>query len=146
MFVKQLSVFMENREGCLEEVLEVLKKESINIISLSLADTSDYGLLRLLVDHPEKGRDALKSSGFSAMLNDVIAVKLVHKAGKLQEMLSLLHQQGINVEYMYALSTGTYDAAIAFKTSDLAKTLEVLKSQHVSFYTQSELKEIDLSE
>ena len=72
MYLKQLSVFIENREGRLEEVLDVLKKNNINIVSLSLADTSDYGLLRLLVTEPEAGRKALSENGFSAMLTDVL--------------------------------------------------------------------------
>ena len=72
--MKQLSVFIENREGRLEDVLNLLKEENINIISLSLADTSDYGMLRLIVSDPQKGREALKENGFSATLNDVVAV------------------------------------------------------------------------
>ena len=83
--MKQLSVFIENREGRLEDVLNLLKEENINIISLSLADTSDYGMLRLIVSDPQKGREALKENGFSATLNDVVAVTLPHKVGALQE-------------------------------------------------------------
>ena len=77
MYLKQLSVFIENREGRLEEVLDVLKKNNINIVSLSLADTSDYGLLRLLVTEPEAGRKALNENGFSAMLTDVLSTGAV---------------------------------------------------------------------
>ena len=69
MFIKQLSVFIENREGRLEEVLEALKEKQVNIISLSLADTSDYGMLRMIVSNPEVGKAALKENGFSAMLS-----------------------------------------------------------------------------
>lgn len=83
MFMKQLSVFIENREGRLEEVLDVLKKNDVNIVSLSLADTSDYGLLRLLVTKPEAGRRALVESGFSAMLTDVLGIRLSHRVGQL---------------------------------------------------------------
>lgn len=121
MFTKQLSVFIENREGRLEEVLEVLKNNNINIVSLSLADTNEYGLLRMLVSEPEAGRKALKERGFSAMLNDVLAVKISHKVGELQKLLVLLCGAGINVEYMYGLSTRQYDAFIVMKTSDPEK-------------------------
>lgn len=76
MFTKQLSVFLENREGRLEEVLEALKEKSINIMSLSLADTSDYGMLRMIVSDPEAGKEALKQREMSAMLTDVLSVKL----------------------------------------------------------------------
>ena len=87
--MKQLSVFIENREGRLEDVLNLLKEENINIISLSLADTSDYGMLRLIVSDPQKGCEALKENGFSATLNDVVAVTLPHKVGALQEICLL---------------------------------------------------------
>ena len=76
MFVKQLSVFIENREGRLEQVTEVLKEENINILSLSMADTTEYGMLRMIVSDPEKARNGLREKGFSAMLTDVLAVKL----------------------------------------------------------------------
>lgn len=134
MAIKQLSVFLENREGRLEDVLNLLKEEGINIISLSLADTSDYGMLRLLADNPEKGRDSLKANGFSATLSDVVAVTLPHKVGGLQAVLHTLYQAGINVEYMYALCTTTDEAAIAIKPSDIAKAEEVLKAAGAHFF------------
>ena len=109
--MKQLSVFIENREGRLEDVLNLLKEKNINIISLSLADTSDYGMLRLIVSDPQKGREALKENGFSATLNDVVAVTLPHKVGALQEILHVLCKESLNVEYMYALCTKTDEAA-----------------------------------
>lgn len=139
MYIKQLSVFIENREGRLEEVLDVLKKSSVNIVSLSLADTSEYGLLRLLVNKPEEGRDALRASGFSAMLTDVLGVKLCHRVGYLQELLEVICKNSINIEYMYALSTGTDDASIVIKTSDLEKAAEVLKSTDVELVSQEEI-------
>ena len=134
MAIKQLSVFLENREGRLEEVLNLLKEQSINIISLSLADTSDYGMLRLLVDEPEKGRETLKENGFSATLSDIIAVTLPHKIGALQETLHILYKAGINVEYMYALCTTTNEAAIAIKPSDLKKAEEELSAAGAHFF------------
>lgn len=139
MYIKQLSVFIENREGRLEEVLDVLKKSSVNIVSLSLADTSEYGLLRLLVNKPEEGRDALRASGFSAMLTDVLGVKLCHRVGYLQELLEVICKNSINIEYMYALSTGTDDASIVIKTSDLEKAAEVLKRTDVELVSQEEI-------
>ncbi len=139
MFIKQLSVFIENREGRLEEVLDVLKQNNVNIVSLSLADTSDYGLLRLLVTNPEVGKKALSENGFSAMLTDVLGVKLCHRVGYLQELLEVICQNNINIEYMYALSTGTDDASIVIKTSDLAKAAEVLMKTEVELVTQEEI-------
>ena len=139
MYLKQLSVFIENREGRLEEVLDVLKQHDVNIVSLSLADTSDYGLLRLLVTKPEEGRAASVENGFSAMLTDVLGVKLCHRVGYLQELLEVICKNHINIEYMYALSTGTDDASIVLKTSDLEKAAEVLKETDVELVTQTEI-------
>ncbi len=139
MYIKQLSVFIENREGRLEEVLDVLKQSGVNIVSLSLADTSEYGLLRLLVNNPEAGKKALSENGFSAMLTDVLGVKLCHRVGYLQELLEVICKNGINIEYMYALSTGTDDASIVIKTSDLEKAAEILKETAVELVTQEEI-------
>lgn len=140
MFLKQLSVFIENREGRLEEVLDVLKQKNVNILSMSLADTSDYGLLRLLVDNPEVGKDALRENGFSAMLTDVLGIRLAHRVGQLQELLEVICKSHINIEYMYALSTGTDDASIVIKTSDLQKAAELLKETDVELVTGKELQ------
>ena len=140
MYINQLSVFLENREGRLEQVLETLKNEAINIISLSLADTSDYGMLRMIVSDPEKGKKVLKDKGFSAMLTPVIAVKLAHKVGQLQNVLSKICSIGINIEYMYALATGTSDASIVIKPGDLEKAAEVLKESGADFFTSDELE------
>ena len=90
MFVKQLSVFIENREGRLEQVTEVLKEQDINILSLSMADTTEYGMLRMIVSDPDKAKAALREKGFSAMLTDVLAVKLEDKVGEMHK-LSLIH-------------------------------------------------------
>ena len=142
MYMKQLSVFIENREGRLQEVLNELKKVNINIVSMSLADTSDYGLLRLLVDKPEVGKKALQDNGFSAMLTDVLAIRLCHRVGQLQELLEVICKAGINIEYMYALSTGTDDASVVIKTSDLAKAAELLKETEVELVDASEIQTV----
>ena len=142
MYMKQLSVFIENREGRLQEVLNELKKVNINIVSMSLADTSDYGLLRLLVDKPEVGKKALQDNGFSAMLTDVLAIRLCHRVGQLQELLEVICKAGINIEYMYALSTGTDDASVVIKTSDLAKAAELLKKTEVELVDASEIQTV----
>ena len=140
MFVNQLSVFIENREGRLEQVLETLKEKNINIISLSLADTSDYGLLRMIVSNPEEGKNALREAGFSAMLTKVLAVKLSHKVGQLQELLQVICDSHINIEYMYALSTGTDDASVVIKTSDLEKAAKLLESTEVELVAAKEIQ------
>ncbi len=132
--MKQLSIFLENRAGRLEEVLRVLAEEHINILSLSMADTSEYGMLRLLVSDPEKGREALKTKGFSATLTDVLALKMDHKVGELHRVLRILCDAGVNIEYMYALCTETDEAAMALKVSDLERAGKLMSEAGVAFF------------
>lgn len=139
MVAKQISVFIENRQGRLGEVLEVLKTNNVNILSLSLADTTEYGLLRLIVDNPELGKDKLVEDGFSTMLTDVIVIKIEHKSGSLQEFLTLISKHDINVEYMYGLSTDGEEASVVLKTSDLEKACEVLSENGIETLTNSNL-------
>ena len=139
MTIKQLSVFLENREGRLEKVLDTLKQNNINIISLSLADTSDFGMLRMIVSNPQVGKDALKAEGFSAMLTPVLAVKLSHQVGQLQVLLSEICKAGINIEYTYALATGNDDASIVIKPADLEKAATVLEETGVELIRAAEL-------
>ncbi len=139
MFIKQLSVFIENEEGRLEEVLDVLKAEQINIISLSLADTSEYGLLRLITSDPEAGQAALKNKGFVARLTDVLAVRLSHQVGKLQEILSIVCKAGLNVEYMYVLSNKEESSSIICKISNGDEAARLLQSKEVELYSQEDM-------
>ena len=90
MTVQQLSVFIENRRGRLGEVLKVLKENDVSILSMSLADTTEYGLLRLIVNKPEAGKNALSDAGFSSVLAEVIIVKVPHVSGALQNILELI--------------------------------------------------------
>lgn len=143
MVIKQLSVFIENREGRLERVTEALKEHNINIASFSLADTSEYGMLRMIVSDPEEGRKVLKEEGFSAMLTDVIAVKIPQKPGTLHNVLKVLFDGGISVEYMYTLATAGEDTSIIMKLSDLEKALDALQSENYEVCTAKEAYELN---
>jgi hypothetical protein len=131
MTTKQLSVFIENRKGRLSEVLDVLKEGNVNIISMSLADTTEYGLLRLIVNDPKLGKEKLSSKGFSSLLSDVMILKIPHVSGSLQQLLKLIEKADINVEYMYGLSIDKEEAYVVLKASDFNKTEEVLKANGV---------------
>ena len=131
MTAKQLSVFIENRKGRLGEVLHVLKENNVNIFSLSLADTTEYGLLRVIVDNPEKARDVLIGEGFSSMLTDILIIKIPHVAGSLQTILEVIAENGVNIEYMYGLSIESDDAYVVLKASDAAKIDEILTANGV---------------
>ena len=139
MFLNQISVFLENRTGRLDEVLETLKVNNINILSLSLADTSDFGLLRMIVSDSEKCKVCLKEVGFSAHLTPVIAVKLSHQVGQLQLILAEIDKAGMNIEYMYALATGNNDASIVIRTADVEATAQILEKMGVELVRNSEL-------
>ena len=139
MYLNQLSVFIENREGRLDEVLETLKEEDINIVSLSLADSSDYGLLRMIVSEADKAKASLKAKGFTAMLTPVLGVKLSHQVGQLQVLLAEICKAGINIDYMYALATGSDDASIVIKTADLDEAASVLSKTGVEFIKADEI-------
>ncbi len=145
MVIKQLSVFIENREGRLERVTETLKERNINIASFSLADTSEYGMLRMIVSNPEEGKKVLKEEGFSAMLTDVIAVKIAQKPGTLHEVLKCLFEAGISVEYMYTLATAGKDTSIIMKLSDLDTALKLLTSNGYGVCTAAEAYEVNNS-
>ena len=137
--MKQLAVFLENTEGRLEEALTLLERKNINIISLSLADTTDYGMLRLIVSDPETGKEALKEEGFSAHLAEVVGIKLPHTVGSLNSALHTVSGAGINIEYMYALCTKTDEAAIVIKPNDIAKAVEVLTDAGFALFTDGDL-------
>ena len=142
MFAKQLTVFIENREGRLSEVLSVLGENGVNILSLSLADTTEYGLLRLIVDNPALGREKLTENGFSSLLSSVSIIKIPHKAGSLQELLKLIDEGGINIEYMYGLSIESEKAYIVLKCSDLEKLDMLLNEASVETFSEEMLKDL----
>jgi hypothetical protein len=102
MKIRQISVFMENKVGRILEITEVLAKNNINIRALSLADTSDFGILRMIVDNIEKTLKVLKEKGFIVKDSYVVAVEVPDKPGGLAAVLKVLGKKGINVEYMYA--------------------------------------------
>lgn len=128
MIAKQLSVFVENRKGRLGEVLDVLKKNDVNILSLSLADTLEYGLLRLIVDKPEVGQEKLTQAGFSTMIAQVLIVEIPHSPGSLQNLLQMVAEKEIDVEYMYGLSAADKAASVVIKTSDLQRAKEIFEN------------------
>ena len=139
MTVKQLSVFIENRQGRLAEVLRVLKENQVNILSISLADTTEYGLLRLIVNNPSHGCEVLLGAGFSSMLTDVLIIKIPHTAGALQKILERITEKDVNIEYMYGLSVEANDASVVMKTNELDAACEVLKNEKIDTMTAAEI-------
>ena len=142
MFAKQLTVFIENRSGRLYEVLNVLNNNGVNILSLSLADTTEFGLLRLIVDNAALGKEKLTENGFSSLLSDVSIIKIPHKVGSLQNLLKIIDDNNVNIEYMYGLSIESDDAYVVLKASDSKKVDEILTENGVKTITCAELSKI----
>jgi len=140
MKVKQISIFIENRSGRLREVTNVLGNNEINIRALSLADTSDYGILRLIVDKPEKALDVLKKANFTLSETDVIAVEVSDRPGGLADVLDILGTAGINVEYMYAfVEKSSNNAVMIFRIENVESAIEVLNKNNIRILSHEEV-------
>ena len=127
MKVEQVSVFLENKSGRLAEVTGVLAGAGVNIRTLSLADTADFGILRLIVDRTDRANKVLKETGFTVAKTEVIALEVPDAPGGLARILSILDSAGVNVEYMYAFARQTADKAIViFRFDELDRAIQVL--------------------
>lgn len=126
MIIKQLSVFLQNELGRLEDVTDVLYKNDINISALCIAETAEYGVLRMIVSDTEKAADALRENDFSVKITDVICIETPDVPGALHDVLKLLSNAGINLSYMYGYSNAG-KAPLIIKVSDPKKAIEILK-------------------
>jgi len=133
MQVQQISIFLENRVGRLMEVTDVLAKNQINIRALSLADTSDFGILRLIVSNPDQAAKILREGGFTVRENEVLAVEVTDQPGGLAHILGLFNTAGISIEYMYAfLERKTENAVMIFRVESLPRAIKALQDAGVS--------------
>lgn len=112
MLVKQISVFLENKSGRLAEVTKVLAYNNINISALSIADTTDFGILRIIVNNPDKAEKVLKDNDFAVSSTEVIAIAVPDQPGGLEKALRVLNEESIGIEYMYAFVGKTEDEAL----------------------------------
>ena len=127
MIVKQVSVFLENKAGRLNDVTRILGENGINISAFSIADTSDFGVLRIIVANPEKALAVLKENSFSAKITDVVLLNSPNKPGALARALEILNSEDIFIEYMYAFSMNEETAVIVIRPSDLDLCLAKLE-------------------
>lgn len=128
MKVEQITIFLENESGRLAEVATVLSEAGVNIRALSLADSTDFGILRLIVDDREKAKQVLKEHGFTVDKTEVIGVEVPDRPGGLAEILNLVKANAINVEYMYAfVQKSAVNAIMIFRFDDLEKAITVLQ-------------------
>ena len=141
MSVKQISVFLENRPGCLHEMTKVLADAKIDLRGLSLAETSDFGIVRLIVDDVTGTASTLRDAGFVASMTDVMAVEVPNVPGGLNKVLEILDGVGINVEYMYAIlgNKKSDTAYMIFRVNDNTKASSALRSSGVKIMEAEEL-------
>ena len=132
MIAEQLSIFLENKAGRLAEVTQTLSEAGVNIRALSLADTSDFGILRIIVNDHEKAKAVLKEKGFTLGRTAVVAAEVDDRPGGLHRILSLVSEYGINVEYMYAfVQQNSANATLIFRFDKVEKAIEVLTANNV---------------
>ncbi len=138
MNVKQLSVFIENKTGRVSEVSDVLGDAGVNIRGFSVSDTADYGIVRLVVDDPDKGREALQNAGFTVKVSEVLCVHLPDHPGGLAGVLKIVSDAGVNIEYVYSLIS-TY---VVINVADIDRAIALLKGKPVELVSQEEIARI----
>jgi hypothetical protein len=141
MIISQLSVFLENKAGRIAEVLEVLGKNNFRITALSVADTSEFGILRLIVEDPEAARKILRENNFTVNISEVISVMAPDEAKYYAKILKILSATGISVEYTYAFSRGK-KALIFLQCNDNLKAIKSLQEHEMELMKASDLFKI----
>ena len=133
MIIKQISIFMENTTGRLADVTALLAQAGINLRAISIADTTDFGILRMVADQPDEAVKLLKEQGFTARETDVIAVEVPDHPGELARIMALFRDEGVGIEYLYAsLEHSADQAVIVLKVDDVAGGLAMLQKHGVS--------------
>lgn len=140
MKVQQIAIFLENKSGRLSEITGVLADNNINIRSLSLADTADFGILRLIVDKVEEAEKVLKEGGFTVGKTDVIAVEVPDRVGGLASVLKVIESAKINVEYMYAfVNKSGENAVMIFRFEEVDEAINVLEKKGIATLTSAQI-------
>lgn len=143
MKIKQISIFLENKKGRLYKAIKILKDSDVNIRALSIADTSEFGILRLIVPEPENVKKTLEKENFVVKLNDVIAIEVNDEPGGLEKILQVLNEQDINVEYIYAfVEKKGKKAIVVLRTEDIDAGINVLKRGGINILTPKEVYEL----
>ncbi len=140
MTIKQISIFIENRKNALSELTNVLAEHKINIRAMNLADTSDFGIARLIVDNPEQVKAALERSAYIVKISPVIIVEIPDESGSLNKILKILADNGRNVEYMYGFTGRKSNSAyMIIRCTDVAETEKVFEKNGIRMVSQEEL-------
>ena len=143
MAVKQLSIFVENKEGKLVTITDAIANAKIDIRAMSVADTQDFGIFRLIVTDPEKAKEALESSGCFVSITQVVGVDIPDEPGSLAKVLNILARHNINIEYMYAFITiSKKNASVVLRVADNEKAEAILKENGIKLLEESEISAI----
>ena len=143
MTVKQISIFVENKEGRIKKAIDTLAKENINIRALSIADTTKYGILRLIVSDNSKAIEALEKSGFIVKENEVIILSVPDKPYGLNSTLSIFDEKNINLEYLYAfVSNKTDEAIVVMRLEDMEQAISALKESNIKLLEHEDIKNL----
>ncbi len=143
MNIHQISVFLENKPGRLANVAMVLRDNKINIRALTIADTSDFGILRMIVNKPELANEVLRKAGFTVKLNTVIAVEIDDREGIFHDIMSLCDKNGLNIEYTYSFVEQYSNKAILFlRFENGDKAIDILKANGYKLLTDEEVRKI----
>ena len=140
MAIKQLSVYAENSKGSLARITKVLADANVDLRSLCIADTSEYGIIRIVADDTEKAHNAVKAAGLTSNVRNVIAIAIPDEAGGLHKVLDILDKNDIDLEYAYSLITGKVDSAyIVLRVNDNEKTETVLKQNGIKVLSEEDI-------
>ncbi len=143
VYVDQLSIFLENKEGRMLNILDIIENLGVNIRALSIADTSEFGILRLIVTDPYKVKEELEKKSYIVKITKVIAVSISDKPGGLNKILRLLSDNNINLEYLYAfVEQKTYNAIVILKLENMEESLKILKDGNSNIIKSDELYSI----
>ncbi len=143
MAVKQISIFVENKEGRIKKAIDTLAKQNINIRALSIADTTKYGILRLIVSDNEKAIEALEADGFIVKENEVIILAVPDEPNGLNSTLAIFDDKNINLEYLYAfVSSKTDEAIVVMRLENMEKAIEALNNSDIKILDESDIKDL----
>jgi hypothetical protein len=143
MVAKQISIFLENKKGRLAEVAQTLRDSEVNIRALTVADTAEFGIVRMIVSNPDKAYRVLKDKGFTAKENAIIAVEIDDREGIFYDLTSLCDQEDLNIEYTYSFVEQSSDKAILFlRFDDAQRAAKVLAEKGYKLLADEQIRKI----
>ncbi len=139
MLIKQISIFIENKSGRLAEVAQILAENNIDLIAITISDTTDFGILRFIVDKPQKAKKLLKDNKFTVNSTEVFGISVADKPGGLANALSILADNSIGVEYMYAVGKDTNSVVVILRVDNIDLAIDILEKNNINVILQNDL-------